>query len=91
MLKIHACLELAALVSVSPYEPCLVHSVGHIFLVFFISSDFPNLSFPSSAGFPELQGEEYHGDLQIRLCLMSGYASQYPLLSAAERSLSLTL
>ena len=36
----------AASVSVSPYEPCLVDSVGHVLLVAPITSDSYNLSSP---------------------------------------------
>lgn len=40
--------------SVSPCEPYLVDSVGHIFLVSSIPSDSYNFSFLYSVGFPKL-------------------------------------
>lgn len=53
-----------ATVSVSPYEPYLVDSVGHVL----VSPSFltPSLSSPSSVGCPKFQGEP-NGALQFIL------------------------
>lgn len=50
-------------VSVRPYEPRIVYSVGHLLLVSSILSDYYNLSFSSSVEFVDLQGEGFNGDL----------------------------
>ena len=44
----------ASSVSVTPYEPCLVNSVGHVLLVSSIQSDSYSPYTLSSAGFPKL-------------------------------------
>lgn len=64
----------------SPYDPCLVDSVGGV-LVSYICSEYYNLSTLPSAGFPELLGEVSNEDFQFRLSLvlMSGCESLYPL------------
>lgn len=54
---------LAALVSVSPCVPSSVDSEA-LFSVSSISPDSYSLSTSSSAGFPELWGEEFNGNTQ---------------------------
>lgn len=53
----HECSVFAASVSVSPCEPCLVFSMGHILLVSFITSYSYKLFSQSSVGFPTSKGE----------------------------------
>lgn len=48
---------LAVSVSVSPWEPCLVGSMGHVLLVFSTLFDPLQSPPPSPMRFPELQGE----------------------------------
>ena len=81
---------LVPLVSVSSFEPCLIDSVGHILLVFFIPSDFHNLFFPSSAGFPKLQEKGHGEDLQFgaSISLMFGCGSLHLSPSAVSGTLS---
>lgn len=64
-MQIHADPLLATSVSVSPHEPYLVDSVGHVLMVSSISSDYYDLSLSSSVEFPILPEEGPNGDLQL--------------------------
>lgn len=83
---------LASSVSVSPYEPGLVDSVGRVLLVSSTPSDSYSLSSPPFHEVPEAPRGGLSGDLQLRLflCLVSGCGSLYLLPSAAGGSVSVS-
>jgi hypothetical protein len=81
---------LAASVSVSSYEPCLVDSEGSVLIVFSIPSDSYHLSTFSSSGFPEHRGERFDEELRFRFALqmLSCCGTLHLFPSAAGGSLS---
>ena len=62
----HEGTTLAASVSVSSYEPCLVDSEGLVLLVTYTHSVFHILSTSFSEGLPEHSGEGLNGDIPFR-------------------------
>ena len=80
---------IASSVSVSPYESCLVDSVGHVLLVS-LEPCGSYISFsPSSIGFLELQGDKRNEDFQfgLSLHLMFGCGSLRLPLPVTSKSL----
>jgi hypothetical protein len=79
---------LAALVSWSTCEPCLVVSDVHVLQASSIPFDSYNFSSPLFLEIPKLQEAIPNGDLQLRLCLISGCDSLHSLASATGKILS---